>query len=189
MRKYQVVESAPYCCVAASLESVLKRHGFNDVSQYDIANYIGVVVHESDRQIVLPNLKNISYTKDKTKVGLHLYDDTLNGLFEHFNLPLKESYISWQELSEWNIDSVLQSISDEDDAMFLFDFGRLYHEGNNIGIGHSGLFVSLDARSRVQYLSPGPRFVGLGNFTSEDFLDAIKARRGGISIIHSYTKR
>lgn len=52
MRKYTIVESAPFCCVAASLESVLKRHGFNNVSQYDIANYVGVVVNEQDSDII-----------------------------------------------------------------------------------------------------------------------------------------
>lgn len=186
MREYTIVESAPYCCIAASLESILKRHGFNDVSQYDIANYIGVVVNEHDKDIIPSCLLNVTYTSENTKVGMHLYKETLNDLFKHFGLPLKESYISWQELSEWNIDSILQSLSDEDDAIFLFDFGRLYHEDKNIGIGHSGLFVSLDNNSIIQYLSPGPRFVGFAEFTSEDMLYAIKARRGGISIICSY---
>lgn len=183
-----IVESAPFCCVAASLESVLKRHGFDKISQYDIANYVGIVVNESDKDNVPSILQNITYTTDDTKVGMHLYNDTLNNLFEHYNLPLKEAYISWHELSEWNIDNVLQSISDEDDAMFLFDFGRLYSEDKNIGIGHSGLFVSIDNHSKIKYLSPGPRFVGFGTFTSEEFFRAIIARKGGISIIHSFPK-
>lgn len=186
MREYTIVESAPYCCVAASLESILKRHGFNGVSQYDIANYVGVVVNEHDRGKVPSNIFNVTYTYDNTKVGMHLYNETLDGLFKHFGLPLKESYISWQELSEWNFDDILQSLSDEDDAMFLFDFGHLYHEDQNVGIGHSGLFVSFENSSMVQYLSPGPRFVGFAKFASEDFLYAIKARRGGISIIYHH---
>lgn len=185
MRKYTIVESAPYCCVAASLESILKRHGFNDVSQYDIANYVGVVVNEQNSDDVPLRLFNVTYTTEHTKVGMHLYKDTLNDLFKHFGLPFQEFYISWQELSEWNIDSILQSLSDGDDAIFLFDFGHLYHEDKNIGIGHSGLFVSIDNNSIIQYLSPGPRFVGFAEFTSEDMLYAIKARQGGISIIYS----
>lgn len=48
MRNYQLIESAPYCCVAASLESIFKRHGYNKITQYDIANYIGIAVHVSD---------------------------------------------------------------------------------------------------------------------------------------------
>ncbi len=183
MRNYQLVESAPYCCVAASIESILRRHGFNTISQYDIANYIGIVAPESDKDDMPIELCNITYTNDNTKVGLHLYNKTLNNLFEHFNLPFKESYISWQELSDWNIDSILQNLHDDIDALFLFDFGLLYHEDKNIGIGHAGIFVAIDENYMVEYLSPGPRFIGLGRFSSEDFVYAIRAKRGGISLI------
>lgn len=185
MRKYTVVKSAPYCCVAATLESVFKRHGINDVSQYDVANYIGVVIDEQDKGKIPPELVNVTYTHDNTKVGMHLYNDTLNDMFNHFGLPFKETYISWHELAEWNIDSILQNLPDENDVMLLFDFGCLYNEEKNIGIGHSGLFVSIDNNYMVQYLSPGPRFVGFAKFSSEDFLNAIKARQGGISVIYS----
>lgn len=183
MRNYQLVESAPYCCVAASLESIFKRHGFNDVSQYDVANYTGIVGYESDKDRIPAILHNVYYTNDRTKVGMHLYKDTLNKLFEHFNLPFKETYISWQELAEWNIDSILQNLPDKSDAIFLFDFGYMYHEDKNRGIGHSGVFVSVDENNMVEYLSPGPRYIGLGKFASDDFVAAIKARQGGISII------
>lgn len=77
MRNYQLIESAPYCCVAASLESIFKRHGYNEITQYDIANYIGITVHVSDINNMPLGLSNIVYTNDNTKVGMHLYNDTL----------------------------------------------------------------------------------------------------------------
>ena len=185
MRKYQLIKSAPYCCVAASLESIFKRHGFNDITQYDIANHVGIVVHESDKAEIPVELYNVAFTSDNAKVGMHLYSDTLNNLFNHFRLPFRELYISWQELADWNIDCILQNLSEEDDAILLFDLGYLYHEDRNRGIGHSGLFVSLDMDHTVEYLSPGPRFLGLGKFSSDDFVNAIKAKKGGISVISS----
>lgn len=183
MRNYQLVESAPYCCVAASLESIFKRHGYNDITQYDIANYIGITVHVNDKIKIPSKLTNIVYTNENIKLGMHLYNDTLNDMFNFFNLPFKELYISWQEITEWNIDIILNNILDKDDAILLFDFGYLYHEDRNIGIGHSGLFISLDKNHIIEYMSPGPRFIGFDKFKSEDFVNAIKARRGGISII------
>lgn len=183
MRNYQLIESAPYCCVAASLESIFKRHGYNKITQYDIANYIGITVHVSDINNMPLRLSNIVYTNDNTKVGMHLYNDTLNNMFHHFKLPFKELYIGWQEITEWNIDSILNNILDKDDAILLFDFGYLYHEDKNVGIGHSGLFISLDNNHIVKYMSPGPRFLGIDNFESGGFVNAIKARKGGISVI------
>ena len=114
---------------------------------------------------------------------MHLYNDTLNNMFNHFKLPFKELYIGWQEITEWNVESILNNILDKDDAILLFDFGYLYHEDKNVGIGHSGLFISLDNNHIVKYMSSGPRFLGIDNFESGDFVNAIKARKGGISVI------
>ena len=47
MKQYEIIRSAPYCCVCAVLESIIKRHGY-DISQFDIANYIGLVCSPSD---------------------------------------------------------------------------------------------------------------------------------------------
>ena len=184
MRYYPVIESAPYCCWAASLESILKRHGYNHVSQYVIANYLGLVVFESDRNDMPKTLTNISYTTDPKKVGLHIYDDTLPNLFHQFNLPFKEKYIGWQYISDWNFEDILNGINPDYDVMIYFDFGRLYHEEKNYGVGHTGLFVSMDKSSKIELLNPGPRFLGLNNFASDDIVDAIRAREGGISIIY-----
>lgn len=183
MREYPIIESAPYCCVAASLEAMLKRHNFNDVTQYDVANFIGVVAYESDRGELPKGLTNISYTNDVDQIGMHLRENSLSDLFSHFNLPFKETFINWNELSDWNIDGILQAIPDEDDALLLFDFGWLYGEEKNRGVGHSGLFVSIDTSSIITYMNPGPRFIGIGHFASEDFVTAIRAKHGGISII------
>lgn len=182
MREYPLIESAPYCCFAASLESVLKRHGICNVTQYDIANYIGIVVLEDDNKNIPKELNNIRYTNDPVQVGLHIEDKTIPDLFNHFNIPLKETYISWNEISDLNFDSILLAVPEESDALLYFDFGDLYNEERNQGVGHTGLYVSMDSNYNVKYLSAGPRFIGFGVFSSEDFVRAIKSRKGGISI-------
>lgn len=44
---------------------------------------------------------------------MHLYNDTLNNMFNHFKLPFKELYIGWQEITEWNVESILNNILDK----------------------------------------------------------------------------
>lgn len=184
MRTYTTVESAPYCCFAASLEAIFRRNGINHISQYDIANYLGLVVYENEKDEIPQALTNVSYSSDSRIIGLHIADDTLAKLFHHFNLPFKEDYISWQQISDWNFEYLLKSISNEYDVILYFDFGRLYREEENVGVGHVGLLIDVDDNSQVTYLNPGPRHLGLNIFTAADFLDAIKARKGGLSIIH-----
>ena len=183
MRNYQIIESAPYCCFAASLESLLKRHDFNDITQYDIANEIGVTFLEDEKDLVPGSLKRVAFSSEHDKVGIHIYEDTLKNLFLRFKLPFYETYVSWHEIADWNFEEILQSVSPEDDVIFYFDFGSLYREEKNKGIGHTGLFVSIDEDSKITYLNPGPRFLGMNQFSVDDFVDAIKSRNGGISII------
>lgn len=183
MREYPIIESAPYCCFAASLESILKRHGFNNVTQYDIANEIGVTIMEDEKEYVPEILVNVSFSSEREKLGMHIYKDTLENLFRHFKLPFYEIYIGWNEIADWNFEQLLQSVSPEDDIIIYFDFGYLYHEEKNKGVGHTGLFVSIDEKSMIEFVNPGPRFLGHNKSSIDDFVDAIKSRHGGISII------
>lgn len=184
MRTYTLIKSAPYCCFAASLESVLKRHGICHISQYDIANYLGLVVFKDDIDNVPQLLTNISVTTEPQSVGIHIHNDTLPHLFHRYSLPYQETYISWQEISDWNFQEILQNISSDFDVILYFDIGRLYNEENNYGVGHTGLLISVDEPSTVVLFNPGPRFFGIDKFSTDELVEAIKARQGGLSIIY-----
>lgn len=183
MREYPIIKSAPYCCFAASLESILKRHGVNDITQYDIANEIGVTFMEDEKECIPENIVNVSFSSEYEKLGMHIYKDTLDKLFKHFKLPFHELYISWNEIADWNFEQILQSVSSEDDVIIYYDFGHLYHEERNKGIGHTGVFVSIDEDSMIEFVNPGPRFIGHNKSSVDDLVDAIKSRHGGLSII------
>lgn len=183
MRQYDVVMSAPYCCVAASLESILKRHGINNISQYDIANEFGIVALGSERDELPPELTNVTYTDDVRQVGMHLTNDSLNNFFVKHKLPFQETYIGWKSISELNIESMLQAVSEDYDVIFFFDFGDLFCEDKNRGVGHSSVFISIDENYIVTHLNLGPRFLGQNKHASEEMAHAIRSRAGGISII------
>lgn len=185
MKQYDVVMSAPYCCVAANIESILKRHGIYNISQYDIANEFGIVALISEMEELPAELTNVTYTDDVKQVGMHLTNDSLNDFFVKHNLPFHETYIGWRSISEINIDSMLQAVNEDYDVIFYFDFGDLYNEERNRGVGHSSVFISLDESYIITHLNPGPRFLGLNKHGSEDIAHAIRSRAGGISIIYS----
>lgn len=185
MRNYSIVKSAPYCCVPSCIEMVLRRHGYNEVTQYDIANSIGIYALRDDDVTLPKELINVKYTSDFNMVGMHLYKDTLNKCFEFFKLPFKETYIHWNEISDYNISALLSAISDKNDAILFFDFGYLFHEKNDLGIGHAVVFSSLNEKGDVSFVNPGPGFIGQGQASSDEVYYAIRARQGGISVISS----
>lgn len=182
MREYPVIESLPYCCVAASLESILKSHGIHHVAQTDMANYVGLVIPESLRGSLPEGLTNIRFSEESSQQGMQLKNDTFDNLFSHFGLPFKETYLNWDTLSDINFESILSNLKETQDAILYFDFGVLYNENQNVGTGHAGVFESL-GNDTISYMNPGPRFLGINSFKSDDFLHAIRSRRGGISII------
>ena len=71
MKQYEIIRSAPYCCVCAVLESIIKRHGY-DISQFDIANYIGLVCSPSDMAIIPHEIHNIQISDNPKDWGVHL---------------------------------------------------------------------------------------------------------------------
>lgn len=182
MRDYPIIKSLPYCCVPASIEAILKRHGINGITQLEIANQLGICASEKERNNLSKIFTKVKYSDKKNDFGIIIGNETLNNLFSHFDLPFNESYISWQELNDINIETILSNVKEDEDAILFFDFGVLYKEDQNIGIGHSGVFISY-INEKITYLNPGPRFLGVNTFNSEDFLSAIKRGSGGISII------
>lgn len=183
MRKYPIIESAPYCCIPASLESILRYRGIKGITQLDIANEFGLTI-DSDSAVTIPiEIKNINFSTNKKDIGIHLNNETLNNFFQKHNLPLQERYIYWNEISEENIESILSGLQEDEDAILMFDFGVLYGESRNSGIGHVGVFQSLNEDGKITFMNPGPRYLGYNTFNSEDLTYAIRARNGGISIL------
>lgn len=183
MREYQVVSSKPYCCVTAILESVLLRHGYF-YNQVTIADFYGLTVPESEYAVLSKTFKNLKISEEIREYGLHLDTNGFNTFFENNDIALRETFIKASELSELNFESILESIPYESDLIFFFDYGRLYKESRNIGVGHDGVYLSKN-KDELYYLDPGPRRLGINTVKIDDMLYAIKTTYagGGISVI------
>lgn len=186
MKQYEIIRSAPYCCVCAVLESIIKRHGY-DISQFDIANYIGLVCSPSDMAIIPHEIHNIQISDNPKDWGVHLRNNTINNLFKHYNIPLKETFFLENQFDEFNLDSFFESVSDNYDIMMFISHGALYNIKDNLDIGHCIIYICKQD-DNIQYLDPGPANLGVNTRDLYDIYLSIKKRArlgGGLSIISS----
>lgn len=190
MRTYEIVRSAPYCCVCAVLESILKKHGY-DITQFDIANYIGLVCSTIDKTIIPHEIHNIQFSDNAEDWGVHLKNDTINGLFQHYNIPLKETFFSAKQFDEISLDSFFDAVSDNYDIMMFISHGALYNNKDNLDIGHCLLYTGRQG-DNIQYIDPGPANLGMNFRGLYDIYFSIKRRSllgGGLSIISNLDLR
>lgn len=183
MRQYTLIPSLPYCCVTSSLESILKKHGYK-FNQIEIADFYGLTVPAIDFESVSGKIQNIKISDDVRQIGLHLGDQGLNTFFMSKGLKLKETFISANELSELNFDTVLETIPETSDMLMFFDYGLLFDEERNIGVGHDGIYLGKEG-DFIFYLDSGPRRMGVNKVPSDAMLRAMKGAfaGGGISVI------
>lgn len=184
MRTYEIIKSAPYCCVCAIIESIVKRHGY-EINQYDIANYIGLVCPKEDLPIIPNEITNIHTSIEAKDWGVHLKSDTLNNLFKHFNIPLKETFFSGNQVNEFTFESILEEVSEEYDVMFFISHGTLYGIKDNIDFGHCILYIQKQ-KDNIEYLDPGPINLGIQTKDIYDIYLSIKKRANsgcGFSVI------
>ncbi len=183
MRQYTLIPSKPYCCVTSVLESILLKYNYR-YDQVEIADFFGLTVPEEELEPLAKYFKNMTTSEDVHQLGLHLGKDGLNTFFMAKRIELRETFVSASSLSDMNFDSVLDAIPSEADVIFFFDYGTLYSEQRNKGVGHDGIFLKREGEL-LSYLDPGPRRLGVNTVNTDDMLNAMKAAYagGGLSVI------
>lgn len=177
MRQYRLIKSEPYCCVTSSLESILLKHGYN-FNQIAIADFYGVTVPTEEYADMCKTFQNIKASNDVHDIGIHLDNNGLNNFFEAHDIKLRETFIRASELSELNFESILDAVPQDSDIMFFFDYGILYDEKRNIGVGHDGIYIGKE-NDKLIYLDSGPRRLGINEVDIYSMLNAMKKAYAG----------
>jgi len=182
MKKYTKIVADDYCCFGAVLEAILIRNNYRNYSQYDIINEFGITIPKTAK--VSEKINNISYSDNPNDWGVKLEYDSLNNFFKKEGINLFEEYISIKEIADNSFELTLESISDEFDVVFGFNYKRLNNIPDSYCTGHVGLLLKLKG-DNLLYLDPGPRNYGVHKVNIDDLYNAIKNKSDGLWIIKS----
>ena len=177
-RKYPLIVAQPFLCVAAILEIILKKEGYNQYNQQMIAESLGVNIPIDHKS----SIKNINYTMDSNKWGIVLKNNTLTNWFMKNNINLVEDFISIFTISEFKfLDIINQLLITPYHLVCGFDYGYLYNKQGN-KIGHVSLIIGTECE-QVILLDPGPDQPGEKMVNGYDLFSAIKRKEDGIWIV------
>jgi hypothetical protein len=137
--RYIPLTQQPYCCVPTCLQMVLLRRKQRMMSQEDIGYQLGLTVPKSKKRL-LPKARTGKRPDAGwgTQVGKPQY--SINRFFEINNIPLKEEYITLQQIGnikEW----IAEQMKEDRDILVCFNHGKLY--GGNAQ-GHVSIIDSIE---------------------------------------------
>ena len=174
-----------YLCFYAILEMILLDCGCSKFTQFSLANKFGVVLPNG---YVIERVENVIYSDNTREQGAHIHERILNDFFERTNIPLYVSYASCGPFFDFNkyldIDQGEQSHSSKENYyIYTFSYGSLYHEVQNLSVGHVSLFIDCPSHDNISIYDPGPRNPGLKTVSKIALYDAMEDIAGGVYLI------
>lgn len=170
------VEAKPYFCVASVLETIIKEQTNIEIKQNEIIEYLGLNVPSNYEG----ETKNINFTDDVKLQGVVLEKDSVNRLFEHFKIPLKEEYIEISMFQDFEfIDTLKQKLDCGYSLACGVSYGKLYDIDDKNDIGHVVQICST-TKGKVTVYDPGSLSKGYKEIDEYQLYIAIKFKRDGI---------
>ncbi len=126
-KRYEYIEQEEHCCVGATLEMILRRHGIKEFDQCAIACELGLTVPEDCEECpecatrVPRDLGILFGTKvDKIPGGL-------NTFFLRHNLPFYEIYIPASQITTPTHLKKFLKVYEDDDVIVCYKVGKGGH--------------------------------------------------------------
>ena len=166
-----------YLCFFAVLEMILKDIGYKNYNQYNLANYLGVVLPPN---IEIKGVNNVSFGNSESDYGYHLNIDKLGSFFKSNNIPLTIEYISANPFGNY---PGATYIFKEKYVIVFYSYGSLYREPQNYDISHASLLMKNEVEGKVEIYDPGPRNSGAKTVLVSSLRDAIYDSEGGVLIL------
>lgn len=179
--KYEIVIAKQYLCVPACLSTVINAMCNINISQYDIANFLGVNVPIGER---IDFVNNISTTEKSADIGVIIKGNEINELFEYFEIPLTERYLSAYRIYPDDFAALVKKeISKNNSVICGFSYGFLYG-CNNLDIGHVSIIsgVSEDC-TYITLIDPGPDDYGFKKVETSRLFESMRLKKNGIWVI------
>lgn len=170
-----------FLCLAVVLGSIINAQYINKFISYeDIAEFFGVNVPND----YVGSIKNIKYTDDFNLMGIIIKNTEINDLFQSYNIPLIEYYISINSLSESDLEERIICEMNKGSHIFCsFGYDYLYRLGQSKR-GHISIITEIN-KNIVTLLDPGPINAGNKEVSIIELYDSMHFKQGGLSIVQS----
>ena len=170
-----------YLCVPAVLETVIKSEGIKEIGKYDLANFFGVVLPNG---LEYPQITNFSHSGSAQSLGVNLKYNSINALFEFYNIPLVEEYVKINFIDrDFFADYLYDVLIAGKHVVCGFEYHSLYKLTGEYS-GHVSIVFDADKTSdTVHLIDPGPRDAGIKTVKTYDLYQAISKAKDGLWII------
>lgn len=173
------VTASKYLCLPAVIETLLRLREYQIISQFEIANEIGIVLPDHCRPI---ELHNYSHSSSSMLWGLKPDPLTITNLLAKKSIPLICTYHHYSEFEDWSFEEAIQkAAAQEEDVIFCFDY-RLLSRDLPGRLGHAALLLDYKGtgfRGFFSIFDPGPEKSGIKQVSAEDMFLNLKSINGG----------
>lgn len=186
-KRYEYVEQEEFCCVGATIEMILRRHGIKEFAQEDICCELGLYILPGYRSVDCA--VTIPKTVGSIFMGMPIrhIPGGINNFFLRHNLPFLEFFISVKEIPDVKtLKDLLASFYEADYDMFVsYKFEWQGEEFVHVGA------VDEVCEDRVVLvdtdgLEDGWKVVEM---QYEELLQRMKEVRGGVHVIRRIPSR
>lgn len=176
--KYKKSEN--YLCFLALLEMILVDVLNTDLfNQYSLAEIFGITLPMNDS---IP-VKNVTYSDSPYEYGVHIDERKLNDFFLNTGIPINVVYYKVNPYEDNLIDAYgNDELRKNKYIIYTYSYGSLYHEPQNIEVGHVALLEEVISERIIRIYDPGPRNSGSKTVDRLDMYDAMRERNAGMYV-------
>ena len=146
--KYTPIYQLPYCCVPATLQWILYRHGLNILDQETIGAELGLQLPLKGQKLFTNPA--IIFTDEKPERGygtqIHLPQYSIQKFFQNRTIPLQISELyNFNSIKDWS-DFIVANLQNDHDLILRFHTGIFGEEKSN---GHLGVIAAYDDNNQM----------------------------------------
>lgn len=172
-----------YLCFYSLMEVILDDIGYDEWSQYSLADRFGVVLPYDYN---IKGVNNVKRSDDERMYGAHIDCEMMNEFMEKVGIPLRVTYIASNPYLEYEVD---KEYLKNKYCIYTYSYGTLYNEPDKWNVGHASLFLKYIDENQVVIYDPGPREAGEKKVNLYALYEAMYDVRGGFYIFEKMEER
>lgn len=180
-KQYYNTIAENYLCVPSVMETIFKSEGIYSIDKYLIANFFGIILPSG---LEYPQITNFSHSDNSKEQGIILKMNSINDMFNHFSISLKEHYVPIRQIDvDFFSDYVFEVLTSNKHIVCGFEYNALYSKKGDY-TGHVSIIVNVDINeNKIYLLDPGPKNHGVKKVDMYDLYKAIHLANDGLWII------